>query len=396
MASRKKTKGLRRKGSKWQAYTRIAGRLVTKAFDTEPTELELATWRAQQRDLHGGTAPAAGSFAADVEAYLARIAAQPTVSQKAAHLALWVGALGGARPSRSITAAEVDAVMQTWLLTPTVPPPGVKHGGRPSGPDGLAPGTVRKRRTSLQSFFVKMFGKSAATPTRGTSLPKPPEPAPVGRDYLTIRRLLDAMPDTRSHQPGAVVRPSLSRLRAAVIAYTGLPPGMLGAVQPSDLNLDAATLRVVPRLKGGGVSGRVLELMPEGVEALRAFHQAGAYGPFPSSPLNQSVKRAAARVGIVAGTFTLYHLRHSFGEQLYRSTRDTATVGRLMVHAEGSTVTSRYTKGAHAEVNRAAVAAFSQDIASSAVRPRDNGERRQKLPAKVARHRNSHPVRRLA
>ena len=44
-------------------------------------------------------------------------------------------------------------------------------------------------------------------------------------------------------------------------------------------------------------------------------------------------------------------------------TKDLATVGRLGVHAEGSVITARYAKGANAEVDVAAVAAFERALA---------------------------------
>jgi hypothetical protein len=109
--------------------------------------------------------------------------------------------------------------------------------------------------------------------------------------------------------------------------------------------------------------------------------------------LNVAIKKAARRIGALKGTFTRqYDARHSFGAQAYRATGDQATVGRLMLHAEGSPTTARYTKAAHAEVNTAAVAAFAATIASlpapvlAAPIPAAAGRATgQKLPEKVAK-----------
>jgi hypothetical protein len=52
-------------------------------------------------------------------------------------------------------------------------------------------------------------------------------------------------------------------------------------------------------------------------------------------------------------------LRHSVGADLYRTTGDIATVGRLLGHTPGSPVTEQYARGAHQDVDMAALAAFS-------------------------------------
>jgi integrase len=348
--------GLRRKRGKWQARVEIRDREYTKTFALDTPLSEMRTWREQQLDAHGGPARSpdpAQSFAADVARYLLRIAAKPTAKQQAAHLALWLEALGRDRPRRSITATEIDAVLQRWLLTPTTP-----ARGRPSGPDGLAPGTVRKRRSTLQSLWVKLDGKAAANPVKATTNPPPPKPEARSLDYRVLERAIAAMPSARSTKPGAVRRVSLAKIRARVIAYTGIPPGLLKTITPHDLSLTESTVRIVPRHKGAGVEARTLPLTPQGRDAFRAFHAAHAYGPFSTEALNRSFKRGCAHAGLDPTTVHLYDLRHSFLAQIYRVTRDLATVGRLGLHAEGSTIPARYAKGANAEVDRAAVAAF--------------------------------------
>jgi integrase len=364
MPRRRKLAGLRLKRGKWQARIEVAGKEYTKTFPLDEPIATMRTWREDQIDAHGSTVlppGAKGSLGADVALYLTRITAMPTYKQKAAHLALWVEALGRDRPRRSITAGEIDAVLQGWLVTPSVPPPGKKHGGRPSGPLGLAPATVRKRRRTLQSLWVKLDGKPAPNPVKGSTNPKEPKAEARGLTYLAIARALAAMPDYCSVKPGAVKPLSRAKLCAAVVAYTGLPPGILNQVARHDLSLVDATVRVVPRTKGGGVEARTLPLTAEGLAAFQAFHRANAYGRVPKT-LNGSFKRGCRRAGLDPKAVHLYDLRHSFLSQVYRVTRDLATVGRLGVHAEGSVVTARYAKGANAEVDLAAVAAFDTTL----------------------------------
>lgn len=364
MARRRKLEGLRRKRGKWQARVEIHGKEYTKTFPLDEPIATMRTWREQQLDEHGGgdlTPGQPGSFGADVTLYLSRITAMPTYKQKAAHLALWVQALGRDRPRRSITASDIDAVLQEWLVTPTAPAPGKK--GRPSGATGLAKGTVRKRRRTLQSLWVKLDGKQAANPVKGTTNPKEPKAEARGLNYLVIEQAIAAMPDVRSAKPGTVQRRSLSKIRARVIAYTSIPPGLLKTVLPHDLSLVAKTVRVVPRTKGDGVEARTLPLTPKAVEAFRDFHTANAYGGFNTEALNRSFKRGCRRAGLDPKAVHLYDLRHSFLSQVYRVTKDLATVGRLGLHAEGSVTAARYAKGANAEVDVAAVEAFETALA---------------------------------
>ena len=345
MARPRRLIGIRRKRGGWRADVRVNGKLFTKQFPLETPLDEMRGWRDDQVATYATTVPASGSFAADVQTYLQRIAAMPTYKQRAAHLALWVQALGGTRARRTITPTEIDQVLQEWLQT-------------------AAPGTVRKRRTALQSLFVTLDGKLAKNPVKATANPKPPKPEARGLDYLTIERILAAMPTQQSARPGAVPRLALATVRVAVLAYTGVPPGLLQTVTETDLQLTAGTVRVHARRKGRGTEPRTLPLTKEGLDAFKAFHAADAYGRFAIESVNRSFKRAAKRIGLDPRTVHLYDLRHSFGMELYRVTRDLATVARFLGHAPGSVITARYAQGANALVDQAAAAAFSAALAT--------------------------------
>src|SRR6185503_680094 len=310
----RKLKGIRRKRNKWQVHVTVGGRQYTKTFPLTTPVDEMRTWRDDQVDTHRapGAAPAGGSFGDDIVTYLARVSAMRSIKQRTAHLERWAQELGRTRSRRSITPEEIEIILQGWLDTPTTPDPGQR--GRPSGPDGLAPGTVRKRRTALQSFFAKMDGKKSSypNPVKGTDAPKVPPVAARSLDYLSIERALTAMPEHCSVKPGTEKPLSLSKIRARVLAYTGLPPGLLQTIGPADLHLHAATVRVRPRRKGKGVEARTLPLTADGVAAFTAFHEANAYGTFATSALNVVFKRAWKRAGLTPTDVTLYDLRHSF------------------------------------------------------------------------------------
>lgn len=372
----KKVTGWRWKNARVQVYLRVNKALYTTTLPADSSDDDVLRWQSDTRDRYRlVNAPAqVDSFAADVAAYLARVQSMPTIDQRGAHLELWLQMLGRDRSRHSIKTADVDVVLHEWLQT-------------------LEPGTVRKRRTALQSFFAKMDGESQTArrnPVKTAYMPQEPKPAARALDYPDIERALAAMPlmrDTQKHLPPRV---NLSRVRARVMAFTGLPPGIIGKVKKHDLNLTAGTVRVAGRTKGGGVEARVLPLTAEGVEAFTAFHQANAYGSFAIESVNRAWKRGCKRAGLDPTQIRLYDLRHSFLTQLYRVTRDLATVARLGLHAEGSPITAIYARAANEDVDRNAVAAFSASMMRG---PAPQATRTgRKVPNKVARRRKSNPV----
>lgn len=314
----------------WQAYTEIAGRTRSKSFPIDTPVDEMRAWIKDQRDTYAPPPLSRGSFGADVQDYLTRVTALVTYAQRSTHLALWVAALGANRPRRSITTADIDRILQTWLLT-------------------LAPGTVKKRRMALLALWHTLDGKEAPNPVRASASPREPKPEARGLSYDVIQRILDAMPA------------SVGKRRITVLAWTGLPPGMLAQVQVADLNLARRTLRVRPRRKGAGVEARTLPLLPQAVAAFRAFDEAHAYGPYSITSLNQVFVRACRRTVPPVPGVSLYDLRHSFGAMLYRVTRDLATVARFLLHSNVA-MSARYAAGAMQEVDRAAAALAGKSL----------------------------------
>lgn len=371
----RKLRGIRRRRNAWEVNVRVNGHLYTDTFPLSTPVEDMRAWRDDQVARFGGDRTAAGSFAADVATYLERVKAMPSYRQRQAHLDLWLNELGRDRPRRSITTEEIDIVLQGWLET-------------------LAPGTVRKRRTALQSFFAKMNGKKSrlVNPVKGAENPKEPKAEARGLDYLALERALAAMPDQRDTKKGLPPRVNLSKIRARVIAYTGIPPGMLKTVRTTDLQLTAGKVRMLPRHKGEGVEARTITLTADGLAAFQAFHAANAYGPFATESLNRSFKRGCKRAGLDPATVHLYDLRHSFLAQVYRVTRDLATVGRLGLHAEGSKVTARYARGANEVVDAAAAAAFTAALAEQrrlSLKAAPVQKPAKKLAGKVGRRRKS-------
>jgi len=339
----RKQPGIQRQRDTWRAFVRVNGQLYSKVFDLTTTAATMQAWRETQRQRYGSAPAPAGSFAAKVAEYLAQNQSKAAINQATAHLGLWLQALGRDRAPLTITKDEINQVIDTWLQA------------------GLAPGTVRKRRMWLRQFFVFLTGVDGGPCQKATN-PKEPKAGARGIDYLILEKALASMPVHRSAKRGTVGAPSLALIRARVMIYTGLPPAMLMAVTADALDFAAGVLHALGRDKGDGVEERDLPLTPEAVTAFQAFHAANAYGSFSVSSMGRSVKAAFTRIGYTRHV-RLYDLRHSYLTQVYRITRDTATVARLGMHAEGSPITARYTKGANQDVDAAAVAAFSEVLA---------------------------------
>jgi integrase len=340
---RKHLVGIRPWKGKRQAYLEAQGKSYAKSFDLGTPDSVLIAWQETTRLRYGGRTVQSGSFEADVAEYLSRITALVTYQQKAAHLELWLQALGRTRSRVSITATDLDRVMQGWLTTRTVPDYAAGQRGRPSRPEGLSAGTIRKRRGTLRAMFSKLDGKQAVNVVRASEAPKEPKAELRGTDYETIARILGFMPESKSKR------------RVEVLAYTGLPPQILKTVERPHFREALGSLRVVPRRKGKGVEARTLPLTVRGLEALRRFDQQNAYGGFVTEKCNIAFQRACVKADVTG--LTLYDLRHSFGAQMYRVTRDLATVARFLLLAS-TKMAERYAQAANQEVDAAAAAQF--------------------------------------
>ncbi len=332
----RRLKNIRKWKGGLQAYTQVNGKTVAKSFPLWTPIEAMREWIQTQRALRVGPSITRGSFAADIAEYLSRITSLVTYEQRTQHLEMWAHALGRDRPRRTITPTEIDRVLQDWLL------------------QGLSPSTVRKRRMALRALWNRLDGNHAQNPVRATIAPKEPKPEARGLPYEVIEKII------------GVMRPGASRSRIEVMAWTGLPPGMVRDIQSGDLNLAGALLRVRPRKKGAGVEARTLPLLPQAVEALREFDRIGAYGFHSIPSLNQFFVRACARVDPPVRGVSLYDLRHSFGAMLYRVTKDLATVSRFLLHANVA-MSQRYATAALQDVDRAAADMAGQHLSSNPV-----------------------------
>jgi len=343
MRARKEV-GIRRRRDGWRVFAKVNGKVrVCPQFPLATPLGELREARDKLIKQHGGTQVEAGSFAADVATYLTtpEVAAMPSIDERTKHLELWLDVLGRDRRRASIERDEIEAVLQGWLKT-------------------LSPVTVYHRRTALGRLFVVLDGVDAPNPVKATTRPDHYRPTDKSVPYATVVAILEAMPTERFIKKG-IRRPSLARLVAVTMAATGIPPAELVKLQRRrDFEPDQQYVRMPWRNKGAGTPAHRRELLSPGVVALGDLFAFFADGriDFVEEAVARSFKRAAKRVCGPDTPITLYWLRHTFGTDLYRLTGDLETVRRLLGHVEGSIVTARYAMGAHADVDRAALAAL--------------------------------------
>jgi integrase len=267
-----------------------------------------------------------GTFAADISTYLTRVSSMPTIKERTRHLDLWATALGRDRPRASITATEVDAVLQGWLSA------------------GLAPQTVKLRRGALAHVWSILDGKHATSPVKSSQ--KPPE-TPAEARAIT--------PEIVQAILGAMRQSSKAKLRLRMIATTGLPHKQLAALTRADVDFTRMAIRATKREKGKGAPGGWRPISDAGMEAVTAFDRANLYGDFSRSTVYRAFRLACDKAGIVTN-LRPYDLRHSYGTWLYDATGDLATVAHLMGCSLKTAV--RYTLGARMAVAQRAVGAL--------------------------------------
>lgn len=333
----KHPKGIRPWKGGWQAYVRTRHGLKSKSFPLGTPLETMKLWRRTEQIARPRVRKPSGTFQADIQAYLARVTAMPTYWQKTHHLKLWADALGGHRPRHEIATGEIEQAMQRWLR------------------DGTAPNTVRLRRGTLAALYTRLDGKGPNV-VSASAQPRQPPPKVRGIDYAIITAALDGM------------RPTATRARLRIIAWTGLPPAILKKITPADIDWQRSTVRVVPRRKGAGAPARELPLLPNALAAFKELRSLDAFGEFEQSAANAAFQRACKRLTPPVTGVRLYDLRHSFAVMMYRVTRDLATTARFLLHAS-TVMTERYAQGATVDVDNQAITAVHSWIVGENIVP---------------------------
>jgi integrase len=316
-----------------------------KRFPKGTAVRTMTRWQADTRvELRKRPTPAeAGSILADIENdYMPAVATMPTRATRRRHLGLWAVALGPHRRRDTVSAHELRAILERWRA------------------GGWEPATCNRARTALMHFYTVLNGKSGANPVRDVpkyrERVKPPKP----NDYATLERILDAMPDTGQRLKGETPKEvSQTKARLRVIAYTGIPHAGVMRLTPEHVQWAERVIYLKGRDKGDGTHDALLPLTAAGIAALAAFAAADAWGPFSQSAMRTSFRRAAKACG--RPDLTPYDLRHLYGTQMLRSSKNRSAVRDLMQHTTDTT-TNRYVRGAIRAELLDAVAAYDRDV----------------------------------
>lgn len=347
--------GVRQTKSGYEVARMVRGSRKSKSFPADVTAAELRAAREAMDD--GQTTPVKQSIAMSAMEYLKTITTKPTYAQVARHLELAIAFLGRDRAIGSITPTNIDELIDHWKQTA----PLFGHHTRKQAVKGrtLDDETIRKRLGNLQRFFSAKLAAGAGNPVADChERPAPKPPAEHGIPMLDVAKIIDAMPD---YNRG---RTSLSKVRARVMAFTGLDPAEIKRMKPTDLSVNGPgkpTMKYA-RMKGKKTAITTKRLTPAGADALRRFVAAGAWGEYNHSCVWDAIRRAAVTVGYPLGTFRPKDFRHSFLTEICRLTNgNEAIVARFAGHAPGSRMTHRYTLAMHEQID--------QDVADRFVVP---------------------------
>ena len=338
--------GVRRHGSGWQTSVKVRGERAWEQWPLDTPVAEMLDWiedaRAELR-LLAKARPSAGTFEADARKYLRRpdIKALPTYDERVQHINEWIEVFSGRR-RRSITVSMIGAQRDRWL-----------HEDRYAG------ASVNKRLRALSNLWTKLDGRRAPNPVSEVSECEEADPIARGLPYDVIDAILGAIPELHEGQKAdgtltqgrGIPRPSQTKARLAVIAYTGLAHSQLKRLKPGDVDLERGTIRVVARRKGRKVRRAHQQPLPEilplasghAIAAMRRFIELDCFGEFSNSSMWKSFRRACQRVGLEG--LKPYDFRHSFLSLVYQETKDLRVTGTFGGHRSERT-TRRYTMAA--------------------------------------------------
>lgn len=297
--------------------------------------------RTRLRQQKGRLVRLRGTFEGDVLERLRQMPEGRARDNARWDLGAWIAALGGTRRRARLTVDDLRTVVNGWIEA------------------GVPASTINHRRRALAQLYEALDGPDAPNPARQLRRVKEvlPEPTAYPMDVLTA--IIDGMDARRGHLrkgESDVGATNKSQARLRMLLWTGMPPISLQRLSPRRVafELESGRLWYPPRAKGQGAAAALLPLFPEGVESVRRWLRARAWGTFSESSLQKALRRAAQAYAMreaAAGraspvpheTVTTYDLRHSFLTWLYEETGDPYLVRMFGQHASLET-TARYTR----------------------------------------------------
>jgi site-specific recombinase XerD len=285
--------------------------------------------------------PTRGTLAADAAIYLRAVAGMAGIVERTRHIDDWLAVLGH-RDRDRITPVEIRQALEDWRVERRYSASSLNH-----------------RRTALQHLFSVLDGKGSANPVRSVPRYREPDAVARGLDWPTVRAILREMP------------PSVTRLRIAIMATTGLPHSTLGRLTATDVDVSGRTFARPDRRKGAGTKSALMPLSRRAAWYFRLLGRANGWGPFSRRSLYESFRRgcrhaemAAAERGELLDLSRArpYDVRHGFASAVLAATGNLQTTKELLGHASLVT-TLRYTRSAVPPALIAATAAVERLMA---------------------------------
>ncbi|TMK98217.1 MAG: site-specific integrase [Actinobacteria bacterium] len=253
----------------------------------------------------------------------------------------------GDRPAAEVTAAEIEALLDTLAES------------------GARARTINKRRALLLAVFNYGMRRCGlpGNPVRGTDTRREPQrPALETYTVAEVEQLAAALADGRHRGRGAAINDAeraedcQDAELVRVAAYTGLRQGELRALRWRDVGTDVLTVSraLSAGVESGTKGGRVrhVPLVPQASAALERLHARGDFAAreelvfcnwrgraLDPSALVARFKRARDAAGLRALRF--HDLRHTYGSLLAAAGVPVTDIQSAMGHADLQT-TARY------------------------------------------------------
>lgn len=335
-----------------RAFIRTRGRLRSKRF-THDALAQAKQWRLEEQArgrlglVPSRGRPRPGTFAADAQEYLKAVKGMPSITDRTRDIDAWVKVFGH-RHRESITALDIKQQLETWRETKK-----------------YAASTLNHRRSALRHLYrVLDMGRGLSNPVADIPKYAEDEHAALVHPPHVLEKVLGA------------IRPSKAKRVLSVFVWTGWPYALIAKLTPADLSRldeDKPVVRVHPRRKGSGSSGRWLPVQPRAKAALEALEL-----PYDVQKLSRSSLHRAWRLACVRAKVTPcrpYDIRHAFGTLIAEKTKDARAVQELLMLSNPSQV-ARYAKAAGIVRAHAAIDAISESLV---VTPRCNSKGRKSV-----------------
>ena len=138
-------------------------------------------------------------------------------------------------------------------------------------------------------LWSMLDGQTADNPVTRIPRYKEPRPEPRGLSWEEVEQILVAMPDRGQPIAGQTLDDaSKTKVRLAVIAFTGLTHSQLKQLRPQDVFWRESAIKAPARSKGQGASAQVIPVTRRGLAALARFAELDCWGTFSNASLNKS------------------------------------------------------------------------------------------------------------